>query len=37
VDEAAARRRLAAEAARNVVEEPVLSKADMPPELRGLF
>lgn len=37
VDEAAARRRLAAEAARNVVEEPVLSKADMPPELQGLF
>lgn len=37
VDEDAARRRLAAEAARNVVEEPVLTKADMPPELQGLF
>lgn len=37
VDEATAQRRLATEAARNVVEEPVLSTADMPPELRGLF
>jgi hypothetical protein len=37
VDEATAQRRLATEAVRNVVEEPVLSKADMPPELRGLF
>jgi hypothetical protein len=32
-----ATRRIAKEADRNVAEEPVLTNADMPPELRGLF